>query len=82
MTSAAAGSYGHPTIQSGRETWLVDAAATTPAGKVLPPGPMEERMSAAAEHAPGGGDAHVAVRRLYARWHVDLMRCTSAICPA
>lgn len=33
------------TIQSSRETWLDDAAATPFAVRVLPPGPMEERVS-------------------------------------
>lgn len=58
-------------IQSGRETWLDDAAATARqpngSGTVLPPGPMEDSM-------PTSG------LRLVRRHHVDLLRTASATC--
>lgn len=65
------------TIQSGRETWLVDAAATTripsKPGPVLQPGTMEEIMQATTWRAADE-------LRLVRRHHVDLLRTASAVC--
>jgi rhodanese-related sulfurtransferase len=43
--------YAGRTIQSGRETWLVDAAAT-PSGRVLTPGPMGDTVVYAGDLTP------------------------------
>jgi hypothetical protein len=51
-------------ILSGRETWLVDAAATTPPGAGAP------------ARTDGRGTAVMLVRRR----HVDLHRQSSALC--
>ncbi len=65
-------------IQSDRETWLVDVAATPLSRvRVLPPGPMEESVSKVIPLQP----------RLVGRVHVDLCRravsaCCSGTAPA
>ena len=68
------------TIRSGRETWLVDAAATPrPRVRVLMPGPMEDTMRES-EQAPALRCTRSSFVGCYRR-HVDLQRVASAVCP-
>ena len=71
------------TIQSGRETWLDDAAATPRRvrERVLTPGPMGGSMSGPSTRAPHVPSVERTSHHGRYRRHVDLLRVTSAACP-
>jgi hypothetical protein len=73
-TSRGAVALRHP-IQSGRETWLVNAAATTPSWAGANARTDEVLMKLVDRH---GGPSRS--QRLVRRRHIDLGRTRSAIC--